>query len=143
VSCNPQSEKYLDQIMVFRFYFRCSKCGAEMSMKTDPKNSDYVMEQGATRNHEPWRDKDKVRGGLQLYTYVPRSRLLSLLAVLTTSSRHGTTVAERRLQVQHSAPSLAEGRPDAVAIPRRARLLGCRRWGRRWRRGRRRRRATR
>ena len=47
--------------MVFRFYFRCSKCGAEMSMKTDPKNSDYVMEQGATRNHEPWRDKDKVR----------------------------------------------------------------------------------
>ena len=57
----PQSEKYLDQIMVFRFYFRCSKCGAEMSMKTDPKNSDYVMEQGATRNYEPWREKDRVR----------------------------------------------------------------------------------
>ena len=56
-----QSEKYLDQIMVFRFYFRCSKCGAEMSMKTDPKNSDYVMEQGATRNYEPWREKDRVR----------------------------------------------------------------------------------
>ena len=48
--------------MVFRFYFRCSKCGAEMSMKTDPKNSDYIMEQGATRNHEPWREKDRVRG---------------------------------------------------------------------------------
>jgi hypothetical protein len=47
--------------MVFRFYFRCSKCGAEMSMKTDPKNSDYIMEQGATRNYEPWREKDRVR----------------------------------------------------------------------------------
>ena len=73
-SAAPQSEKYLDQIMVFRFYFRCSKCGAEMSMKTDPKNSDYVMEQGATRNHEPWRDKDKVRGPTDL-TLIPQASL--------------------------------------------------------------------
>jgi hypothetical protein len=27
-------------------------------MKTDPKNADYVMEEGATRNYEPWREKD-------------------------------------------------------------------------------------
>lgn len=47
--------------MVFRFYFRCSKCGAEITMKTDPKNSDYTMEAGASRNYEPWREKDKVR----------------------------------------------------------------------------------
>eukprot|EP00343_Euplotes_focardii_P001088 CAMPEP_0205804186 /NCGR_PEP_ID=MMETSP0205-20121125/7006_1 /ASSEMBLY_ACC=CAM_ASM_000278 /TAXON_ID=36767 /ORGANISM="Euplotes focardii, Strain TN1" /LENGTH=204 /DNA_ID=CAMNT_0053073345 /DNA_START=91 /DNA_END=702 /DNA_ORIENTATION=+ len=26
-------------------------------MKTDPKNSDYVCEFGATRNYEPWRDQ--------------------------------------------------------------------------------------
>jgi hypothetical protein len=25
-------------------------------MKTDPKNSDYICEHGATRNYEPWRD---------------------------------------------------------------------------------------
>ena len=28
-------------------------------MKTDPENADYTMEQGATRNFEPWRDKDR------------------------------------------------------------------------------------
>jgi hypothetical protein len=29
-------------------------------MKTDPEHTDYTMEQGATRNYEPWREKDKV-----------------------------------------------------------------------------------
>ena len=28
-------------------------------MTTDPKNADYSMELGATRNYEPWREKDK------------------------------------------------------------------------------------
>lgn len=28
-------------------------------MKTDPQNSDYVVESGAARNFEPWRDEDE------------------------------------------------------------------------------------
>ena len=32
-------------------------------MKTDPKNSDYVVEAGATRNYEPWKDKDEQARG--------------------------------------------------------------------------------
>lgn len=52
-------ENYLG-IQVFRFYFRCSKCSAEITFKTDPKNSDYVAEFGATRNYEPWRESDVV-----------------------------------------------------------------------------------
>lgn len=52
-------EDYLG-IKIFRFYFHCKNCGAEITMKTDPKNSDYAMEQGATRNYEPWREKEKV-----------------------------------------------------------------------------------
>ncbi len=28
-------------------------------MKTDPEHADYSMEQGATRNYEPWREKDR------------------------------------------------------------------------------------
>ena len=53
-----ENEKYLG-IQILRFYFRCPTCGAEFILKTDPKNTDYEMERGATRNYEPWRDKDK------------------------------------------------------------------------------------
>jgi DNA-directed RNA polymerase subunit RPC12/RpoP len=51
-------EKYLG-IQIFRFYFKCSRCSAELTMKTDPQNSDYVVESGAARNFEPWRAEDK------------------------------------------------------------------------------------
>lgn len=44
-------------IKVYRFYMRCSACSAEMTFKTDPANTGYAVEAGATRNYEPWRDK--------------------------------------------------------------------------------------
>lgn len=46
-------------IQIFRFYFKCTRCSAELTMKTDPQNSDYVVESGATRNFEPWRAEDE------------------------------------------------------------------------------------
>jgi hypothetical protein len=49
-------EDYLG-IQIFRFFFRCNRCSAEITMKTDPQNSDYTVERGASRNYEPWRDK--------------------------------------------------------------------------------------
>ncbi|XP_078430700.1 coiled-coil protein (DUF572) [Wolffia australiana] len=51
-------ETYLG-IQVFRFYFKCTKCSAELTFKTDPQNNDYVVESGASRNFEPWRDEDE------------------------------------------------------------------------------------
>jgi hypothetical protein len=33
-------ERYLG-IQIFRFYIRCPRCAAEITFKTDPKNSDY------------------------------------------------------------------------------------------------------
>lgn len=47
-------ETYLG-IQVFRFYFRCPKCAAEITFKTDPKGADYIVEHGATRTAEPFR----------------------------------------------------------------------------------------
>ncbi|KAA8524081.1 hypothetical protein F0562_010488 [Nyssa sinensis] len=51
-------ETYLG-IQIFRFYFKCTRCSAELTMKTDPQNSDYVVESGAARNFEPWRAEDE------------------------------------------------------------------------------------
>jgi hypothetical protein len=47
-------EKYLG-IAIIRLYIRCTRCSAEITFKTDPKNNDYTCERGAKRNFEMWR----------------------------------------------------------------------------------------
>lgn len=51
--CNEQT--YLG-IKVFRFYFKCTYCYGEITFKTDPKNHDYVVETGGTRNYQAIKD---------------------------------------------------------------------------------------
>ena len=51
------SQDYLG-LRIFRFYIRCPKCASAITFKTDPKNTDYVCETGATRNFENWRVTD-------------------------------------------------------------------------------------
>ncbi|KAF9040615.1 CWC16 protein [Panaeolus papilionaceus] len=53
-----EGEEYLG-IKIFRFYIKCTLCSAEITFKTDPKNTDYTAEHGASRNFEPWRDEEE------------------------------------------------------------------------------------
>ncbi|KAI1727918.1 coiled-coil domain-containing protein 94 [Ditylenchus destructor] len=60
-----EGESYLG-MKIFRFYFRCPNCLAEITFKTDIENVDYKMEQGATRLFDAFkfyqdqeRDKEK------------------------------------------------------------------------------------
>ncbi|CAG9090154.1 unnamed protein product [Plutella xylostella] len=44
-----ENQDYLG-IRIYRFYIKCTRCLQEISFKTDPKNTDYEIEAGATRN---------------------------------------------------------------------------------------------
>jgi hypothetical protein len=57
-------EDYLG-IEIMRFYIRCPLCAAEITFKTDPKNTDYVAEKGAIRTYEPWRDQTELQEQLK------------------------------------------------------------------------------
>lgn len=49
------------------FRASCSTlCSAEITFKTDPKNTDYTAEHGASRNFEPWREEKAVEEGDRL-----------------------------------------------------------------------------
>jgi hypothetical protein len=58
--CNCRKELCYNEfylgINVYRIYLHCKSCYAEITIKTDPKNCDYIVEKGATRHFEPWRE---------------------------------------------------------------------------------------
>ena len=43
---------------IFTHFISSTLFSAEITLKTDPKNTDYTAEHGASRNFEPWRDED-------------------------------------------------------------------------------------
>lgn len=47
------NERYLNNIKIFRLIIKCPRCSNEIAIKTDPKNSDYIMEYGARKNFDP------------------------------------------------------------------------------------------
>lgn len=53
-----EDETYLG-IRLFRFYFKCTGCNTYFSIRTDPQNADYIVEKGATRNFEHWKDTEE------------------------------------------------------------------------------------
>lgn len=113
-------ETYLG-LKIFRFYYRCTNCAAEFCMKTDPKSTDYIMEGGASRNYEPWRDtevekKEQVQQreeeemGNAMKALENRTldskREMDLMAALdemqTLNARHNKVSTEDALKALHS-----------------------------------------
>ncbi|KAL1206594.1 hypothetical protein V5N11_027161 [Cardamine amara subsp. amara] len=52
------SETYLG-IKIHRFYIKCTKCLAEVTIKTDPKNAGYTVESGATCLYNEHKEEEK------------------------------------------------------------------------------------
>lgn len=50
-------ERYLG-LQIYFFHIKCTRCSAEITFRTDLKNSDYAMVKGAVRNMEPWRNRE-------------------------------------------------------------------------------------
>eukprot|EP00882_Tetradesmus_deserticola_P009593 GHRQ01010127.1.p1 GENE.GHRQ01010127.1~~GHRQ01010127.1.p1 ORF type:complete len:199 (+),score=59.83 GHRQ01010127.1:333-929(+) len=89
-------ETYLG-IQIFRFYYRCKQCAAEFCMKTDPKTSDYVMEEGASRNYEPWREVRQQHGTTSSSSCInsrAAAQLTTPLIRLEASADHSAWQAE-------------------------------------------------
>ncbi|XP_063933173.1 splicing factor YJU2-like [Zophobas morio] len=55
---DAEGEDYLG-IQIYRFYISCPRCSQQITFKTDPKNADYVIEHGATRNFELWKQENE------------------------------------------------------------------------------------
>jgi len=45
-------------IAIFRFYIKCLECHNTITIKTDPKNSDYECESGAKRGRQAWKNAE-------------------------------------------------------------------------------------
>lgn len=43
----------------WRFYIKCTSCARPLTFLTDPKNNDYEMESGGSRNYELQKDKEQ------------------------------------------------------------------------------------
>ena len=56
-------EQYLG-IEIIRFFFKCTRCATEITMKTDPKNHDYICESNASRQYDERRDLEAAESAL-------------------------------------------------------------------------------
>eukprot|EP01135_Chromosphaera_perkinsii_P006931 Nk52_evm19s628 gene=Nk52_evmTU19s628 len=56
-----EGEEYLG-LKVYRFFIRCRVCAAEITFKTDPKNSDYVCDKNCIRNLDVFNNHNILKG---------------------------------------------------------------------------------
>lgn len=88
-----QGEEYYGN-KIFRFYIKCPTCSSEITFKTDPRNADYTVEHGVSRNFEPWREgKDEEEAGKD-----PLAHLLEEEGVEESDDEDPMKALERRTE---------------------------------------------
>jgi len=76
-------------LRIFRFYIKCTACLSEISFRTDPANTDYVLEAGATRNFEALAKAEKqAEKEKQAYEEELATNPMKLLEERTEQSRN-------------------------------------------------------
>ncbi|ESR40863.1 hypothetical protein CICLE_v10027287mg, partial [Citrus x clementina] len=96
-------EKYLG-IQIFRFYFKCTRCSAELTIKTDPQNSDYVVE---SEEAEEERDGDDAMKALEKRTLDSKREMDTLGALDDIMS------ASLDIQSTSTAPAAEEEKEES------------------------------
>ena len=102
-------------LRIYRFYIKCTACLSEISFRTDPANTDYVLEAGATRNFEALAKAEKLEEEKQrAYEEEIKNNQMKLLEDFLALLDHGSfpRAAEARFVTQpaFSRPSGGAGR---------------------------------
>ncbi|KAL1221207.1 hypothetical protein V5N11_011009 [Cardamine amara subsp. amara] len=91
-------------IKIHRFYFKCTNCCAELILKTDPQNSSYVVESGATlvkdqREEEKQADENvDAISSLEKRTLVSKREIEVMAALDEMKSRRMSVSVESMLE---------------------------------------------
>lgn len=86
-------ETYLD-IEIIRFFFKCTRCTTEITMKTDPKNNDYICESNATRQYDERRDLEAAESALNQLKSKDDQDPMKVLEARTYESRREMDIIE-------------------------------------------------
>ncbi|XP_059608922.1 splicing factor YJU2 [Phlebotomus argentipes] len=127
-----ENETYLG-IRIYRFYIKCTRCLQEISFKTDPRNTDYEIEAGATRNfmalklaeeqakkeEEELREEEANNPMKLLENRTQQSRneieLLESLEELKDLNRRQQTVDYEQMLQQYDTTETAKDREERLA----------------------------
>lgn len=111
-----EGESYLG-IKIFRLTMKCPRCTARFSLKTDPKNADYIVESGASRNYEPKKeDRQQIDQATNERKSEEELNAIRALENRTEDSRRQLELLDeldelRTLRAQHA---LLDLRPDRI-----------------------------
>jgi hypothetical protein len=106
-------DKYLS-IRVWRFYYKCTNCSAECSFKTDPKNSDYIAEYGASRLNEPWREAKAAEAEYDRKKAEEERDVMLKLENRTEDSRRELEIMDAIEEIKEMNARRATYNPDAL-----------------------------